>query len=77
MAKKSKKYKQALEKIAKGGEINREAIDHISEMTRTLSQQTREVTGLIEGLNALAGEIAGMAGRQGERRQSANLFKVI
>ncbi|BBO87178.1 methyl-accepting chemotaxis protein [Desulfosarcina ovata] len=62
---------EALEKIAKGGEINREAIDHISEMTQTLNQQTRDVASLMEGLNALAEEIAGMAGRQGERRQAA------
>ncbi|WP_281491958.1 methyl-accepting chemotaxis protein, partial [Desulfosarcina cetonica] len=51
----TERSEQALEKIAKGGEINHEAIDHISEMTRTLNQQTREVTGLMEGLNALAG----------------------
>jgi methyl-accepting chemotaxis protein len=40
-------------------------------MTQTLNQQTREVTGLMEGLNALAGEIGAMAGRQGKRREAA------
>ena len=62
---------KALEKIAQGGEINREAIDTISEMSRTLNEQTREVTGIMEGLNALAVEIGGMAGRQGKRREAA------
>lgn len=67
----TERSEQALEKIAQGGEINREAIDNISEMTQTLRQQTREVTSLMEGLNALAGEIGGMAGRQGKRREAA------
>jgi methyl-accepting chemotaxis protein len=67
----TERSEQALEKIAQGGEINREAIDNISEMTQTLNQQTREVTGLMEGLNALAGEIGAMAGRQGKRREAA------
>lgn len=62
---------KALEKIAQGGEINREAIDNISQMTQTLNQQTRDVTMLMEGLNALAEEIGGMAGRQGKRREAA------
>jgi methyl-accepting chemotaxis protein len=67
----TERSEKALEKIARGGEINREAIDTISEMSQTLNQQTREVTNLMEGLNALAEEIGGMAGRQGERRQAA------
>lgn len=67
----TQRSEQALEKIAQGGEINRETIDNISEMTQTLGQQTREVTILMEGLNALAEEIAGMAGRQGSRRDAA------
>jgi methyl-accepting chemotaxis protein len=67
----TERSEQSLEKIAKGGEINREAIDNISEMTQTLNQQTREVTALMEGLNALAVEIGGMAGRQGKRREAA------
>ena len=62
---------KALEKIAQGGEINREAIDNISTMTQTLNQQTRDVTTLMEGLNTLAEEIGGMAGRQGKRREAA------
>ena len=62
---------KALEKIAQGGEINRTAIDDISEMAQTLNRQTREVTMLMEGLNALAEEIGGMAGRQGQRREAA------
>ena len=61
----------ALEEIAKGGEINREAIDNIGEMTQTLNMQTREVTSLMEGLSALAAEIGGLAGRQGKRREAA------
>jgi methyl-accepting chemotaxis protein len=40
-------------------------------MTQTLNQQTREVTALMEGLNVLAVEIGGMAGRQGKRREAA------
>jgi methyl-accepting chemotaxis protein len=67
----TERSEQSLEKIAKGGEINREAIDNISEMTQTLNHQTREVTALMEGLNALAVEIGGMAGRQGKRREAA------
>jgi methyl-accepting chemotaxis protein len=67
----TERSEQALEKIAQGGEVNREAIDNISDMTQTLNQQTREVTGLMEGLNALAGEIGAMAGRQGKRREAA------
>jgi methyl-accepting chemotaxis protein len=67
----TERSEQSLEKIAQGGEINREAIDNISEMTQTLNQQTREVTSLMEGLNALAMEIGGMAGRQGKRREAA------
>ncbi len=67
----TERSERALEKIAQGGEINREAIDNISGMTQTLSQQTREVTALMEGLNALAVEIGGMAGRQGKRREAA------
>ena len=67
----TERSEQALEKIAQGGEINREAIDNISEQTRTLNEQTREVTNLMEGLNALAVEIGGMAGRQGQRREAA------
>jgi methyl-accepting chemotaxis protein len=62
---------KALEKIALGGELNREAIDNISKMTQTLNQQTHEVTTLMEDLNVLAKEIGGMAGRQGKRREAA------
>jgi methyl-accepting chemotaxis protein len=67
----TERSEKALEKIAQGGEINREAIDKISGMSQTLNQQTREVTTLMEGLNALAAEIGGMAGRQGKRREAA------
>lgn len=67
----TERSEQSLEKIAKGGEINREAIDNISERTQTLNQQAREVTALMEGLNALAVEIGGMAGGQGKRREAA------
>ena len=67
----TERSEKALEKIAQGGEINREAIDNISGMSQNLNQQTREVTTLMEGLNALAEEIGGMAGRQGKRREAA------
>jgi len=67
----TERSEQALQKIAQGGEFNHEAIENISEQTRTLNQQTREVTSLMEGLNALAEEIGGMAGRQGQRREAA------
>ncbi len=62
---------EALRKIAQGGEINMLAIEEIGRATELLSDNTREVNTLVEQLNKLAQEIAGMAGQQGERRQAA------
>lgn len=67
----TERLEQALAKISQGGDINREAINNISDMTQTLSEQTQEVSGLMEDLNMLAVEIAGMAGQQGKRREDA------
>jgi methyl-accepting chemotaxis protein len=61
----------ALHKIAQGGEINMRAIEEINRATTLLSDSTAEVNTLVEGLNKMAQEIAGMAGQQGQRRESA------
>jgi methyl-accepting chemotaxis protein len=62
---------EALRKIAKGGEINMLAIEEIGRSAGMLAENSRQVTTLVEDLNRLAQEIAGMAGQQGERRQAA------
>ena len=62
---------EALRKIAKGGEINMLAIEEIGRSADLLAENSRQVTTLVEDLNKLAQEIAGMAGQQGERRQAA------
>ncbi len=62
---------EALRKIAKGGEINKLAIEEIGRAADLLSDSNREVSSLIGDLNKLAQEIAGMAGQQGERRKAA------
>jgi methyl-accepting chemotaxis protein len=61
----------ALRKIAKGGEINMLAIEEIGRSADLLAENSRQVTNLVEDLNKLAREIAGMAGQQGERRKAA------
>lgn len=61
----------ALKKIAEGGEINMRAIEQISNMTRVLADNTRDVNTKVTDLNALAKEIQGMAGQQGARREAA------
>ncbi len=61
----------ALRKIAKGGEINMLAIEEIGRSADLLADNSRQVTALVDDLNKLAQEIAGMAGQQGERRQAA------
>ncbi|MEJ2155850.1 MAG: methyl-accepting chemotaxis protein [Desulfobacteraceae bacterium] len=62
---------EALRKIAKGGEINMLAIEEIGRSADLLAENSRQVNTLVEDLNKLAQEIAGMAGQQGERRQAA------
>lgn len=61
----------ALKKIAEGGEINMQAIVEISENATLLARGSQEVHGLVQELNNLAQEIAGMAGQQGSRREAA------
>jgi methyl-accepting chemotaxis protein len=60
-----------LHKIAQGGEINMRAIEEIAHASELLSDNTAEVNKLVEDLNKLAQEIAGMAGQQGQRREAA------
>lgn len=62
---------EALRRIAQGGEINMLAIEEIARSSDILADNSREVNTLVEELNKLAMEIAGMAGQQGERRQAA------
>jgi methyl-accepting chemotaxis protein len=62
---------EALRKIAKGGEFNMVAIEEIGRAANMLADNSRQVNTLVEDLNKLAQEIAGMAGQQGERRQAA------
>jgi methyl-accepting chemotaxis protein len=62
---------EALRRIAQGGEINMLAIEEIARGSDILADNSREVNALVEELNKLAMEIAGMAGQQGERREAA------
>jgi methyl-accepting chemotaxis protein len=62
---------EALRKIAQGGEINMLAIEEIARSSDLLADNSREVNTLVEELNKLALEIAGMAGQQGKRREAA------
>ncbi len=62
---------EVLRKIAKGGEFNMQAIEDIGRAADLLADNSRQVSTLVEDLNKLAQEIAGMAGQQGERRQAA------
>jgi methyl-accepting chemotaxis protein len=64
---------EALRKIAKGGEINMLAIEEIGRSAGMLAENSRQVNTLVEDLNKLAQEIAGMAGQQGERRKAAQV----
>jgi methyl-accepting chemotaxis protein len=61
----------ALRKISKGGEFNMLAIEEIGRAAEVLADNSLQVNTLVEDLNKLAQEIAGMAGQQGERRQAA------
>jgi methyl-accepting chemotaxis protein len=62
---------EVLKNIAKGGEYNMLAIEEIGRAADLLADNSRQVNTLVEDLNKLAQEIAGMAGQQGERRQAA------
>ena len=62
---------EVLRNIAKGGESNMLAIEEIGRAADLLADNSRQVNTLVEDLNKLAQEIAGMAGQQGERRQAA------
>ena len=62
---------EALRKISKGGEFNMLAIEEIGRAAELLADNSRQVNTLVEDLNKLAQEIAGMAGQQGERRKAA------
>lgn len=61
----------ALNKIAGGGRINIDSINKITGIKDGLVKGTGEVHSLMDELNALAREIAEMAGQQGERRKAA------
>lgn len=61
----------ALGKIAEGGKVNMEAIEEISKVGGVLAEGTTGVQKMMEELNTLAGEIAGMAKEQGPRRMAA------
>ncbi len=61
----------ALDRITEGGKVNLDAIVEISTSSRELADATERVHTMMEDLNRLAGEIAGMAGMQGERREAA------
>ncbi len=61
----------ALEKIAKGGGTNMEAVKEIGSIAESLAEGARSVNEMMLELNRLAEEISGMAGQQGERRAAA------
>lgn len=61
----------SLVKIDEGGRANIEAIEAISKTAEVLSKNTANVENLMQQLNALASEIASMAGEQGTRRIAA------
>jgi methyl-accepting chemotaxis protein len=65
------KSREALKKIAEGGQVNMKAIEEIAGVTKMLAESTQSVNALMGELNTLALEIAGMAGKQGERREAA------
>lgn len=61
----------ALNKIAEGGEVNMQAIADITKATEALTERAGDVNTMMQDLNTLAQEIAGMAGQQGKRREAA------
>lgn len=62
---------KSLIKIDEGGRVNMLAIDEIEKTASSLAAGTSQVQHLMKELNALAEEIAGMAGEQGARRAAA------
>ncbi len=70
-AKLTDRSQEALHKIAQGGEINMRAIEEIGRASELLAENTESVNKLMDDLNKLAQNIVGMAGQQGERRESA------
>ncbi|NNG00767.1 MAG: HAMP domain-containing protein [Desulfobacteraceae bacterium] len=67
----SDESRRALEEIARGGESNMAAIQEIAKASEHLSHGSKAVNELMQELNQLAGEIGGMAGQQGKRREAA------
>ncbi|KOR29954.1 hypothetical protein TI04_07350 [Achromatium sp. WMS2] len=63
--------KKALIKIDEGGRSNMQAIESIAKTAVQISGSTTQVRDLMRNLNQLAGQIAGIAGEQGKRRQEA------
>ncbi|MCC6131701.1 MAG: HAMP domain-containing protein [Acidobacteria bacterium] len=63
--------KLALQKITEAGKSNVAAINEIATASGQLAAGTRNVLRMMEELNALAGQITGQAGQQGERRRVA------
>ncbi|MDY6789753.1 MAG: methyl-accepting chemotaxis protein [Thermodesulfobacteriota bacterium] len=66
----STQSKKALEKIAEGSETNLKAIEEISNAAKLMAESNEKVNAMMEELNVLAIEIGGMAGKQGERRET-------
>jgi methyl-accepting chemotaxis protein len=62
---------KSLIKIDQGGRVNMQAIEEIEKTAVLLVSGTEQVQKLMKDLNALAEEIAGMAGEQGARRAVA------
>lgn len=62
---------KSLIKIDEGGRVNMQAIEEIEKTAVMLASGTQQVQTLMKDLNALAEEIAGMAGEQGARRAAA------
>lgn len=62
---------KALIKIDEGGRSNMQAIESIAKTATQISGSTHQVRDLMRELNQLAGQIAGIAGEQGTRRQAA------
>jgi methyl-accepting chemotaxis protein len=62
---------KSLIKIDQGGRVNMQAIEEIEKTAEVLVSGTQQVQTLMKDLNALAEEIAGMAGEQGARRAAA------
>lgn len=62
---------KSLIKIDEGGRVNMQAIEEIEKTAVMLASGTSQVQTLMKDLNALAEEIAGMAGEQGVRRSAA------